>query len=197
MTNSTRDVGRSRGLSRGWAALVAAVAGAGIWGETMGSAPRYSFGPDQDTGSFGACLVGLALAALLLGLLTPRFPAVVGAVVTGVPLLLAPWTAPRGDNDGLWVLILPMLALNMGATLLASWIGAAVSTTHRRAKEVTCQRFRPTFARWRGGRARRAWRPSIAKRSRRSEGASCFSALRVHRPDVRQPPFDDPEQHHP
>lgn len=92
----------------------------------MGSAPRYSFGPYQDTGNFGACLVGLALAALLLGLLAPRFPALVGAVVTAVPLLLAPGTAPRGDNDGLWVLILPMLALYMGATLLLAWVGASV-----------------------------------------------------------------------
>jgi len=30
-----------------------------------------------------------------------------------LPLLLSPWTAPRGDNDGLWILIVPLLAVFM------------------------------------------------------------------------------------
>ena len=31
--------------------------------------------------------------------------------LVSVQFLLAPWTTPRGDNDGLWVLIIPLLAM--------------------------------------------------------------------------------------
>jgi hypothetical protein len=39
------------------------------------------------------------------------------------PLVLSPWTAPRGDGDGLWVLWVPLLALFLLALAVAAWLG--------------------------------------------------------------------------
>lgn len=100
----------SNGLSRGWGVVVAGTAATFFWGWTMGSAPRYSFGADQDTGNFGLLLLGLAVVAAIAGALTPRHTVIVGATTVVVPILLAPGTAPRGDGDGLWGLVFFALA---------------------------------------------------------------------------------------
>jgi peptidoglycan/LPS O-acetylase OafA/YrhL len=96
---------QGNGLSRGWGVVVAGVAATFVWGWTMGSAPRYSFGPDQDDGHLGLLLLGLAMVALIAGATTPRHAVLVGVTTVVVPILLAPGTAPRGDGDGLWVLV--------------------------------------------------------------------------------------------
>lgn len=90
--------------------VVAGTAATFVWGWTMGSAPRYSFGPDQDTGHFGLLLVGLAAVAVVAGALTPHHTVLVGVTTVVVPISLAPGTAPRGDGDGLWVLVFFALA---------------------------------------------------------------------------------------
>lgn len=100
--------------------------GAVVWMVTMGSAPRYAQGPDIDTGNPLALALGLGAVALVLGLLGPKRPLLVGALVTAGPLLLAPVTAPRGDGDGLWILIFPMLVFLGGGTTLACQIGATL-----------------------------------------------------------------------
>ncbi len=50
-----------------------------------------------------------------------------------LPLLLSPWTAPRGDNDGLWILIVPLLAVFMfvlvAVAALGAWIRTRVAST--------------------------------------------------------------------
>ncbi len=49
-------------------------------------------------------------AAFLLGALLGYGRVAEVSVGLGLPpLLLSPWTAPRGDSDGLWVLWIPML----------------------------------------------------------------------------------------
>ncbi len=40
------------------------------------------------------------------------------------PLVLAFWTAPRGDEDGLWLLWLPTLAGFVAVIAVAAWLGA-------------------------------------------------------------------------
>jgi hypothetical protein len=107
------------------AATIGVVVGLTAWLTLVASAPRYSYGADQDMGSSAYCWVLLA-AALVLGFVLPREAAIVGAML-GLPgLLLSPWTAPRGDNDGLWLLIVPFLAIFtlilVGAASLGAWL---------------------------------------------------------------------------
>jgi len=67
----------------------------------------------------------LLVAALVIGFVAPTHAWLLGALL-GLPgLLLSPWTAPRGDNDGLWVLIIPTLGVFvlvlMGVATVTSW----------------------------------------------------------------------------
>jgi CHASE2 domain-containing sensor protein len=88
---------------------VATAVGLATWLLTMASASRYSYGADQDLGDPALWPVLLA-AALVGGFIARRRPWLIGAGL-GLPgLLLSPWTAPRGDHDGLWILIVPYLA---------------------------------------------------------------------------------------
>jgi peptidoglycan/LPS O-acetylase OafA/YrhL len=89
---------------------IGVIVGAAIWIATMASAPRVSDDPNESSGS-PALWPLLALTALVLGYFEPRRPALVALAVVLAPLVLAPVTAPRGDEDGLWVLIIPMLAV--------------------------------------------------------------------------------------
>src|SRR5687768_7338954 len=107
--DATQPVRRSSDSTTLVAAGAALLLGAIVWMATMGSAERYSQGPDLDEGTPGALVLGLGTVAMVLGLVAPKRPILVGALVTAAPLLLAPATAPRGDGDGLWVLIFPML----------------------------------------------------------------------------------------
>lgn len=119
---------RRRSLSRGWSGVIAGVLAAAVWGWTMGSAPRHSHGAEQDVGNFGACVLALAATAFIMGALAPRHATMIGVVTAGVPLLLAPSTAPRGDGDGLWVMVLPALALWCVVTVAVAWVGGWLPT---------------------------------------------------------------------
>jgi hypothetical protein len=87
-------------------------------------------GHSHYTGSWYAIAV-LALG-LLLGFLDPRtgdFRA--GAIFVLSALLLAGWTTPRGDNDGLWLLVFPMLVV-LGLLFAGShWVGSRINTIAR------------------------------------------------------------------
>jgi hypothetical protein len=55
-------------------------------------------------------------------------PRCIGHVALGLalgPLVLSPWTAPRGDGDGLWVLWIPLLALFPLVLAMPAWLGSA------------------------------------------------------------------------
>src|SRR5689334_2567247 len=74
----------------------------------MADQPRYSYGTEQDNGSAWLFVV-LPVLSMLGGFFAYRCPRAV-ALALGLPgLVLSPFTTPRGDNDGLWVLIVPMM----------------------------------------------------------------------------------------
>jgi hypothetical protein len=85
-------------------------------------------------------------AILVLGFLGPAFwfgsrrrlPArTIGAAVVIVPLLAAWHTTPRGDNDGLWVLIFWYLPFVGGLAALAAALGRRVATSFERRRQRT------------------------------------------------------------
>jgi hypothetical protein len=115
------------GRPSGWrTAAAASAAGVVVWGifvslyehETpCGDAPSCPsiFGSPallggDDGAGYLILLAGMLAAAALLGA-TRSTPSVgIGASVVALPSLLAWSTAPRGDNDGLWVLVFWVLA---------------------------------------------------------------------------------------
>ncbi|HEU0170724.1 MAG TPA: hypothetical protein VFR26_04725 [Acidimicrobiales bacterium] len=105
----------------------AATIGFVAWIAMMASAPRFSYGAQQDMGD-SAFYPLLLIAAVLGGFLFPSRAALVGALL-GLPgLALSPWTAPRGDNDGLWVLIIPIMVLFV-LVLVATAVGGGWART--------------------------------------------------------------------
>ncbi|MEN9646133.1 MAG: hypothetical protein RL238_2802 [Actinomycetota bacterium] len=111
------------GRQRTLVAAVSAAIGVSVWAVTMASAPRYSNGAEQDLGSTAFFWI-LLLVALVGGFLVPSGATLVG-VALGLPaLLLSPWTAPRGDNDGLWILIIPALIVFLVVLVLAARVTA-------------------------------------------------------------------------
>lgn len=108
-------------------ATVAGAIGLVTWLATMASAPRYSYGAEQDMGD-GALFPVLLAAAVLGGLVAPHRPEFVGAMLGLPSFVLSPWTAPRGDDDGLWLLIVPTMA-SFTAVLVAVATAAAWART--------------------------------------------------------------------
>lgn len=103
--------------------IVAGTVGLVTWLATMASAPTYSYGAGEDMGN-GALIPILLGAALGGGFVAPRRAALAGAML-GLPgLVLSPWTAPRGDNDGLWILIVPFMGV-FTVVLVATALAAA------------------------------------------------------------------------
>jgi len=89
----------------------------------------------EDTGGT-VFLWSSLLAAVALGLTTSSDAEAwqVGVGLAGPPLVLAFWTAPRGDNDGLWLLWLPLLAGLVLLLTLAAWVaGSSVRRLRRRS----------------------------------------------------------------
>lgn len=84
----------------------------------------------------------IPVAALALGYWTRTRPALVGALIVAFPLLLAGPTTPRGDGDGLWTLVFPILAffglVSMLTAALGSWAG-----TRRRGQDRDSERSTP------------------------------------------------------
>ena len=116
----------NRGLRR--IVLVVALSplfGLVVWLVTFASQPRYSYTQSASTAPGWWFVCSLVGAALVGGWLAPRVGWLVGLMLGLPPLVLSPWTAPRGDNDGLWLLIVPMLAVFIvvlvGASSLSGW----------------------------------------------------------------------------
>lgn len=56
-------------------------------------------------------------------------------VLLGAPALLtAVWLTPRGDGDGLWVLVFPYVLFAMACAAAAHWVGAWVVRRRDRRK---------------------------------------------------------------
>ncbi len=103
-------------------AAVGAVLAVGLW---------FALVPHDDPSSADArvpafwwIMVG---AAFVLGLAFGRSRAVVVAGALTFPqFVLAFWTAPRGDNDGLWVYWMPLLLVFGAFLVLPAWAGGWV-----------------------------------------------------------------------
>ena len=108
-------------------AIVGLVFGLLVWIITMASAPRYSYYEHGDSGN-AAYFPVMLIAALLGGLIAPRRPWLVGLMLGLPAFVLAPWTAPRADNDGLWVLIVPILAVFLVLLALVATGGGWIRT---------------------------------------------------------------------
>ena len=79
--------------------------------------------------------VAILVTALALGVASPKVPhLLVGLLIVGPALLLAGWTAPRGDNDGLWTLWFLFLFISAflvaGCHRIGTWIGRAMPKGH-------------------------------------------------------------------
>ena len=105
--------------------IVAAVLGLGLW---IGLVVV----PDDTGGS--AFLWASLLAAVALGLRTwtDSEAWMIGIGLAGAPLLLAPWTAPRGDNDGLWLLVFPLLLGLVFLLTFTAWVSGSSTRRFRR-----------------------------------------------------------------
>lgn len=116
-------MGMVGGLQRSMVGVVSAALGLSVWIVTMASAPRSSYGAEQDMGS--NVFFWILLAAALIGaFLLPSCAIVIGFALGLPALLLSPWTAPRGDNDGLWILIVPALLAFLFVLVLVARTGA-------------------------------------------------------------------------
>jgi hypothetical protein len=86
--------------------------------------------------SGGFYFVGVIASALFLGVIDPKSSHIRVGFLMAVPgLLLAAWTAPRGDNDGLWILWFPLLGISIFLVAGFHWIGSIA----RRAREHSRQ----------------------------------------------------------
>ena len=66
-------------------------------------------------------------------------------------LLRAPFTAPRGDNDGLWILIFPMLIFGLSALYLFVYLVALATRSLRNSKTFLHARMKGVIdAHWPG-----------------------------------------------
>jgi hypothetical protein len=99
---------------------IAALFGAVVW---LALVPSDERRPETPLAYWLLCGGG----AFVLGAATPRKDeaVVAGTAIAAPALLLAGWTAPRGDEDGLWVLWFPLLVglggLLAGIAMAASW----------------------------------------------------------------------------
>jgi hypothetical protein len=109
----------------------AIVIGLMTWTFTMAVAPRHS--PTGDVRNADLFWPLIAIEAALAGLTSPpRRAAVLGAALVLPGLLLSPWTTPRGDDDGLWILVVPLLAIFMWAMAIEAAAVSWLATRLRR-----------------------------------------------------------------
>ena len=110
---------------------VGAIAGIAIWWPTMAMRPRYDYGPQPQQGSLWFFPLMIGATVVLTVVLVTHAPLVVPALIAP-QLVLAEFTTPRGDNDGLWVLIFPVLVV-LGAALYLGSAFVAWAVTQIRA----------------------------------------------------------------
>ena len=97
-----------------------------LWLVTMASVPRHSVRPEQ-LGHTGWFELGCLAVAVLGGAIRPRAAGVIGVMVVVPGLVLSPWTTPRGDDDGLWLLIVPFLVVFTLVSFLAARLSARLA----------------------------------------------------------------------
>lgn len=124
-------------------ALVLVVASTTVWlvyvglyqhetpcnGQTTGCPTVYGYDaplPDEHIAGILLLLAGFAVPALWVGWRRLAPPLTTGASLALGPTLLAWWTAPRGDNDGLWALIFLFLPALGGLAVVVAAVAQSV-----------------------------------------------------------------------
>lgn len=87
--------------------------------------------PDESAVGVLLLLAGFVVPAAWVGWRRLAPPLTAGAALAVGPTALAWWTAPRGDNDGLWVLILWFLPALGGLAGILAAVAARVGATRR------------------------------------------------------------------
>ncbi len=72
----------------------------------------------------------LLAAAVVGGFISPRRAGLIGLALGTPGMALSPWTAPRGDDDGLWILIVP---LSVVFTFVLALVADVAGRLRRRA----------------------------------------------------------------
>ncbi len=110
--------------------LLSAAVGLAVWWPTMAMQPRYDYNHQHHEGSpwYFPVMIGAAIA---LSVAYARRWWVVAPGLISLQLAVAPFTTPRGDNDGLWGLIFPILVIFGAFLILVSWLTALSSRTIR------------------------------------------------------------------
>jgi hypothetical protein len=112
--------------------VVSAVVGLAVW-VPVALQPREQLMWTQPKSEIPASWFPMMLLApIVLGFVFSRSWPIVPTGLLLPQFVLAPWTTPRGDNDGLWVLIFPTLAVLFGYALVAASGSAWVSRRLRR-----------------------------------------------------------------
>jgi hypothetical protein len=113
---------------------IAAVVGTAVWLKTMGSVPRYAREADESLGDLAFYPVMMFLA-FIGGAIAPRRAWLVGLMLGLPALILSPWTAPRGENDDVWLFIPPVLAVFDVMLIGIAWLGGLVRDSFEQAFE--------------------------------------------------------------
>lgn len=104
-------------MSRRAARFAAIGCGLGIWLVVLASV---------DTPLEGSVIWLFPMAAFVLGAATQSSAFLIGAALVALPLALAGFTSPRGDHDGLWLLIFLILLivglLSAAAAAVGRWL---------------------------------------------------------------------------
>lgn len=101
---------------------LAGLASLASWYACFARVPRHGAN-NAGNPLFSPILLG---AAFVGGLVLPEQATVVGVMLILPALALSPWTTPRGDDDGLWVLIVPILLGLMLGTFALAHLGGAI-----------------------------------------------------------------------
>lgn len=119
-----------RGMRQWLAVLLSAIVGWVTWTAVVASQPRYSLVGnryiDTDDSWSGRLLVLLMGFALVGGFVAYRCSGAVALALAVPGVLSSPFTTPRGDEDGLWTLMIPMMVGLAGVMVLLAWGAAAV-----------------------------------------------------------------------
>jgi flagellar biosynthesis protein FliQ len=73
--------------------------------------------------------------AFIGGAIAPRRAWLVGLMLGLPALILSPWTAPRGENDDVWLFIPPVLAVFDVMLIGIAWLGGLVRDSFEQAFE--------------------------------------------------------------
>ena len=105
---------------------VSAIVGLAIWLPTMAMQPRYD-SRQQGSPWYWFLMIGAAAA---LGVAFRKRVWVVAPGLIALQLVLAPFTTPRGDNSGLWVLMIPGLVFFLVPLALVSRLAAQAADSN-------------------------------------------------------------------